>query len=230
MQALSRRAVLKTGLKIGAGLVAFVPVMRSLATDTRAAGSQATQPSPSSAISPPTGISPPPPPPATVTPRHIIQNYAGGNVVTVGENVITLKASPGSSRDTVELHLSASTQIWKGEWNPNAAIEVGDHVDAWGQPEGTNVLDVEKMWVNIVNLMGTISSIKQVQGGLLVQHQDSRTGAHTVIIDQRTIVDSQGSLEITYSNASVALHVGQLLQIIGLRLKDGTIRATRLLF
>jgi hypothetical protein len=225
MQTVSRRTVLKTPIKIGAGLVAFVPAMKSLTSGARATVSQAAP-----SISPPPGITAPPPPPVTPTPRQVIDNYAGGIATAVSGGQITLSADPGSRSASLYLRLSTSTQIWEGDWNPGLPIEIGDHIDAWGNPRGQDVLDVEKMWVNIVNLMGTISDIRQVQGGLQLQHQDSRMGAHTVLVDQRTLVNRQANPEITYSAAAVSLDVGQFLQVIGLKLKDGTIKATRLLF
>lgn len=229
MQSMSRRKVLKTALKIGAGMVAFVPAMKSLTTDVRARGAAPAEVGASPPSNPPPGVAAPPSPPATVSPRHIIENYAGGVVLSVTGSTITLRTDSGSRAAQIELHLSSSTRIWEGSWGSSLPIEGGDHIDAWGTPQGTNVLAVEKMWVNIVNLMGTVESVKQAPGGLQVQHQDSRTGTHSVVIDHRTIVDRQESPEVTYSSA-IVLHPGQFLQIIGLRLKGGTVRATRLLY
>lgn len=216
----SRRAFLK---KMALGLVAFVPAVRALASDR---GNQQPaglfQPEPTQSLdtsSPP----PPPPPPGT---SLIVDKYATGEVTEVSRDRILLKTSYGGN---VVLRLLPETAVWKGEWNGSLPIEVGDQIKAWGEPRTGGTFDVEKMWVNIVNLRGTISNIERESGGLRLRHHDACQGLFLVKIDQRTLVNRDGRA-VTFGSSPIDLREGRHLQIVGLKLKDGSVLATRLLF
>lgn len=224
MATISRRSALKFGMNIGVALFAFAPAAKALATmpQSRPAGPGSGQ---LAQTQPPPGLAPPPTPPSTSQPLQPVANYRDGTVLSVSGDQVVLQTK---SRGNVSLQLSSATRIWKGGWNSGLPINVGDHVDAWGTPNGTG-LNVEKMWVNIVNLMGKITSLTSTSGSPQLNFADGRTGNQVVQINQNTIVDQGTKPETTYGSGTVSLQTGQLMQIIGLLLSDGTVQATRLI-
>lgn len=207
----SRRTFLK---KITLGLVVFVPATQALASDL---GVQ---------LSSEDSTPPPPLPPQRMS--LIVDKYVAGEVVEVNENQIQLKTI---HRGNVVLNLSPETAVWKGGWDRDLPIEIDDQIKAWGEPQGKEVFNVEKMWINIVNLLGTISNIRQESSKeLQLHHHDSRRNkSHLVRIDYQTKVN-QGDQERTFGDNPVDLRDGQFLQVVGLKLKDDSVLATRLLF
>ncbi len=197
MKPVSRRIL----LKVGAGLVAFVPAARLLA-----AGPNERTPAPAS---PAQGPKP-------------IANHVGGTVEKIAPNLLAVKAYNG----TFTLRLSTTSEVWKGKYDRNAIIDVGDRVEAWGQPQPGNNLDVERMWVNIVNLVGPISNIADNASTVALTCRDRHRGSLKVTIDQETLIPN-GTQEVRYTQGVLSLQEGKQLQIIGLKLKDGSVRATR---
>jgi len=197
MKPVSRRIL----LKVGAGLVAFVPAARLLA-----AGPNEHTPAPAS---PAEGPKP-------------IVNHVGGTVEKIAPNLLAVKAYNG----TFTLRLSGTSEVWKGKYDRNAIIDVGDRVEAWGQPQPGNNLDVERMWVNIVNLVGPISNVADNASTVALTCRDRHRGSLKVTIDQETLI-SNGTQEVRYTQGALSLQEGKQLQIIGLKLKDGSVRATR---
>lgn len=192
----------RTFVKVAAGLIAFVPAAQVLAL------------SPGSAR-------------AASVPRsgaERIENYLGGYASKVAPDNIQLRTYEGD----YTLHLSGTTEIWKGKYDRSAVIEVGDRIEAWGQPRLGGHLDVERMWVNIVNLIGQISDIRQGPGVVYLTHQDRFRGPMSVVVDNSTLVPATAG-EAPFAADRIALPEGRRLQIIGLLLKDGTVRATRIL-
>lgn len=196
MAAISRR----TFLKIGAGLVAFIPAARALARHRGRASAQ-----------------------ATGRPAGRVPNYVGGTVLGVRPNQIQLRSISG----TYILRLSASSQIWKGSWNAGATIDVGDRIDAQGTPQAGDYFDVERMWVNIVNLIGPVSNLREDADTLQLTQRDRFRGQMAVTIDRQTAITSKSG-ERLYVPGQLTLAQGETTQIIGVRQKDGSVRATRI--
>ena len=85
------------------------------------------------------------------------------------------------------------------------------------------------MEVNIVNLRGAVVSVKEVSGGLDVQLDEVREGkSYLVHITSETLVVSKEGQEVPFAEAQLDLKVGDGVQIIGLKLKDGSVVATRM--
>lgn len=219
MRPVTRRTITRFVL----GLVAFVPAARSLGLGpnkdvTPAALAQPRPPQPP-------GPPPPPPPPPPVGASLVVERFASGSVMEVNDKRILLT---NPTRGTLVLHLSRTTAVWKGGWDSGRPIEVGDQVAAWGEPRaGGTEYDVEKMWVNIVNLQGRISNVRQGPSGPQFRLQDRYLGPQQVAMQSTTLINRPDGRETPFGADLVAPRDGQFLQVIGLRLKDGSVQATR---
>ncbi len=142
-----------------------------------------------------------------------------GKVIQVSSEQVLLETIDHSN---IVLHLSPKTFVWKQLWFRNSSIAVGDTVRAEGWREADGSLDVKTLFVNIVNLMGSISSIKQEPGGFQLCLQDRFLGSVLVKVRQQTLVRQP------FGNRPVELHQGQLLRVIGRKLKDGSVVAVDL--
>lgn len=159
---------------------------------------------------------------ATGEPADRVPNYVGGTVLGVRSRQIQLR----SIRGTFILRLSSTSQVWKGSWNSGATIDVGDRIDARGTPQSGGYFDVERMWVNITNLIGPVSSFHESGDILQLTQRDRFVGPRAVTIDRQTTITAKSG-ERLYVPGEFPLAEGEVLQVIGLQLKDGSIRATR---
>ncbi|HEX2036052.1 MAG TPA: DUF5666 domain-containing protein [Chloroflexota bacterium] len=207
---LERKTFLRTVAKVGLGLFAFIPAARAL---TEGRGTPAA-------------------PPALAGParRFEIPNYVAGRVTAVSPRA--LKVQTHQREVTLELPTEMQ-EFWKGAFAPQAEpLEVGDFVDVWGEPNhDRSVYLVQRLYANIVNRIGTISGVHTQEEATRLAHFDRRMKpadqTATVTVDRRTLVDL-GQDERTYDSRVLRLREGQWLQVIGLRLRDGSIRATRI--
>ncbi|MGH2459203.1 MAG: hypothetical protein ACRDIY_10085 [Chloroflexota bacterium] len=189
----------RTFVKILAGLLAFVPASRALAAGVNTP-------------LPRTGNQP--------APR--VEKYLGGWVTGVAPGRVKVRSYDGE----YILRLAANSQLWKGAWNSNSTVEVGDRVEAWGTRQVGGFFDVERMWVNIVNLIGPVSNIHETANQMQLSQRDRFRGLLSVTIDPQTIVVSNRTQRL-YSPGQLRLTAGESAQIIGLLLKDVSVRATR---
>lgn len=163
------------------------------------------------------------PPPAH--PRVPLEKIIKGTIVEIDENHIV---ADNSARGLIKLHVSPETRIWKGKWNSDLPIEVGDFFYGYGEPnEDGTVYEMEQMEVNIVSLRGGVLSIERVSKGLQVQldevHKDK---SYLVHITQETLILGQDG-EFPFGEVPLGLQPGDGVQVIGLQLKDGSVLATR---
>ncbi len=188
-------------------------------------------------ISPTASIVPTIPSPQVIT----FENYAEGIVTEVSSDKIII-----TTDGDVELHLLPESEIWKGDYEGTNPVEVGDEVIVWGQPhEDGKIIDVEKMWGNIVNLRGSISDIEQTAEGFQLRLDDAYTGMHLIKFNQQTAVvmtskaerivnskvESRDGIQIAVIELELGVKLqlseGKSIQVIGLRLNDGSILAGR---
>lgn len=107
-------------------------------------------------------------------------------------------------------------------------VEVGDRVLALGvrRPDGS--LDVEKLWVNPVNLMGPIEAVSREGAGWRLRVKDRYLGSVEVRVDPRTEIGTGPGLVAPLAQRPVQWSVGQHIQVVGRRLRDGTVLAATL--
>lgn len=148
--------------------------------------------------------------------------YVGGTVTGVRPGQIQLHSYDGN----YTLQLSAISQIWKGAWDRNATIEAGDRIDASGTRRPGGYFDVERMWVNIVNLIGPVSNAREGTDSVQFTQRDRFRGPISVVIDRQTAVVSNAQKQM-FAPGQLHLAQGKVLQTIGVRFKDGSVHATR---
>jgi hypothetical protein len=216
MKKISRRSFVQ---KVGMGLTAFVPAALVLADVGKAQAER-----PSKVVQSVRGESSDPLP--DVAQDVVFENYATGVVREVtADRIILSTARLGD----VELRLTPQSVVWKGDYEGTFPIEVGDNIKAWGQPyDGGRVIDVEKIWVNIINFVGAISSVAATTEGLQFQLFDDRYDLQRLIkFNQRTAVMLPSGEEQAFTDSFIKLSDGQTLRVIGLELQDGSILAAR---
>ena len=155
-----------------------------------------------------------------------VENVLSGQVVKVSPKEILLRQQ---ERNDIVLHLLPTTDIWEGLWVKSIPIAVGDHIKAKVARRSNGVFEAQKIWVNVVNLVGDISKVEKKADGLLLNLQNRYLGSVVVAIDPRTEVTLKGK-QVTFSTSSVELHAGEQVRIIGRRLRNGVVIATNLLF
>lgn len=163
------------------------------------------------------------PPPSN--PLVPLRNIVIGDVVDVGETSIVIATEQGQ----VTAFIGPETRYWKGEWDSQLPIEVGDSIVGYGEPneEGTS-FEMEQLEVNVANVRGPVTSVTRTTTGVDVVIAESYTGIPTLIhIGPDTLVMTESG-EATFEKSPTEITVGDGFQIIGLRLKDGSILATRI--
>ena len=162
-----------------------------------------------------------PPPSKPLIPREKILK---GEVIEVrGDEVIVDSTKHGM----VTLLISPKTQIWKGKWDNMLPIEIGDFFYGYGEPnEDNTVFKMEQMEINIVNLRGGITNVTSVAEGVDIEMLESRSEKTEIVhINAETMVSTANG-QYPFGETVVEFKVAEGVQIIGVRLKDGTVLAT----
>lgn len=154
-----------------------------------------------------------------------VENFLSGQVVKVSPDQILLKQQ---ARGIIVLHLLPTTNVWEGLWVKSIPIAVGDQIDARVERRDDGVFDVQKMWVNIISLEGNILSVEKKADGLQFSLLNQFVGTVIVKIEPRTEVTLQGK-KATFSNSLIESRAGKLVRIVGRRLRNGSVIATKLL-
>ncbi len=171
---------------------AATPATSATASEARSGGQATATPCPS-------------PPPRT--PDDSMYSYVSGRVVLIAPDHIVVQTA---DKGDVVLY-PAYYKVWNDLWVKDIPIEIGDEITAADTPTGGPVL-----YVNIVNLIGTISNVRR-EGDLLLfemEYEVRYTGkrsSNTIKVEQRASVSGSGPRE------------GQGGQVVGRRLKDGTV-------
>lgn len=216
---LSRRFL----LKVGAGLLAFVPAAKALADPDQPR--KVFLPFVTSAGSADTLSAPPPPPPDWDS-DAIIENYIEGTVVGVTQSHILVD---DRERGLMTLNVSPATSIWKGGWDSRFSIKAGDHIDAWGQPQADGrTVDLEKVWANLVDVKGLLGNFVRGASSSSLHCNDRHGEMFQVLLDDKTEILFPSDDPSSKANvSSVQIDRDYLGQVVGLRLGDGSILATR---
>ncbi len=140
--------------------------------------------------------------------------------------------------DRLRLIVTDQSLVWKGVYNKGKAfnsylhaIEPGDDVVVLGQRAGTD-FTVEKLWANVVNTYVKVDSIGVETDGATITYTDAfvkagpvaRSG--TVRVLPSHLIDP--AMYKSFMSKSQELR-GKSIQVIGLRLKDGTLIAANIL-
>lgn len=153
------------------------------------------------------------PPGATPEVSKVERSSVSGRAVSVAVDQVVVSAP---DHGCVALQLS-SYEVWDNLWVKNIPIEVGDDIFASDTPFGP------RLYVNIVNLMGIISNVKR-EGDLLTfdleygARYGAKGGKDRINVDGHARVSGSGPRE------------GQGGQVVGRRLKDGSVVGVTVFF
>jgi hypothetical protein len=144
-----------------------------------------------------------------------------GTVKSISGNQISVE----SGTRIIAVATDDHTEVWKGKTvHDLSPVQIGDEFSARCRADASGKLVAEVIWLNIVNFFGVIT---KVDGGgfemLTNPNADPQSGyvkkKLQVSVDADTLFDA---------SAKEDLKLGRDVQMGGLDLKNGTIRATRL--
>jgi hypothetical protein len=140
-----------------------------------------------------------------------VQSVTGNQIhVLSGEHLLTL-------------HVDDHTEIWKGKMLPDlSTLEMGDDISARCR-KVSGKLVAEAIWINIVNFFGVITKVKGYSFEVFTNpNADPQSGYKKenklIRFDADTIFESSEKED---------LKVGREVQTVGLDLKNGIVKATR---
>ncbi len=211
-------------LKVASGLLAFVPAAKVLANPNAPNRVFLPLVSSSNADEANAALDAPPPPSPDWDPDTIVPNSVIGTIQKISEDQIVVDSA---AQGLVKLNLSATTKLWKGDWDKKYLAKVGDEIYAWGQPQADGkIVALEKAWVNIVSLSGeTQNLVHSTSGFNLLNPNGDKT---YITFDQNTefVLPSDTYLTVAQGN-SLQIKGEYISQVIGVRLEDSAILATR---
>jgi hypothetical protein len=143
-----------------------------------------------------------------------------GKVQSVSGNTISVVTEDR----VMEVMANANTEAWKGKTTHNLSqVQIEDDFAARCRTDDNGRLVAEAIWLNLVNFPGVITKVGDDSFEMLTNPNADPQSAYVkemlkVIVDADTEFDN---------SAKEDLKVGRGVQLVGLDLKDGTIRATR---
>jgi hypothetical protein len=123
------------------------------------------------------------------------------------------------------LLLKIIRKFWKGKsFHDLSHVQIGDDFSARCRADAPGKLVAEVIWLNIVNFFGIIT---KVGGGGFEMQTNPKADPQSAYVKKRlkVTVDADTLFD---ASAKEDLKPGRDVQMVGLDLKDGTIRATRL--
>jgi hypothetical protein len=125
----------------------------------------------------------------------------------------------------MEVTTDPHTEVWKGQtFHDLLQIRIGDGFSARCGTDENGKLGAEAVWLNIINFPGGITKLGGDGFEMLTNPNADPHSAYEkktlkVVVDANTEFDD---------GAKGGLKVGREIQMVGLDLKNGTVRATRL--
>ena len=144
-----------------------------------------------------------------------------GTVKAIAGNVISVAS--GTRMEMVVT--DGNTEVWKGKtYHDLSPVQIGDDFSARCRRDASGRLVAEVIWLNIVNYFGVITKVNSDTFEMLTNSNADPNSAYVkkklkLLVDGDTIFDA---------SAKEDLRPGRGVQMVGLDLKNGTVRATRL--
>jgi len=144
-----------------------------------------------------------------------------GTVTAVSGNVISVQTGRGVENVTT----NGQTEVWKGKYYRDLSpVQVGDRSWAFCDREANGTLVARQVWLNIVNFSGVITKLDNGGFEMLTNPNADPQSSYVkkelrVSLSPDTVFDA---------SAREDLRVGRGVQMVGVELTDGTVRATRL--
>jgi hypothetical protein len=155
-------------------------------------------------------------------PADIASDFIQGTVIAVSSTEFTSQ----DDRRQYAVRVTTDTRLWRGRITSLAEVEIGDFVYGIGTPLEDGTIVAMKLWFNIVNFYGEVESIVGPNNLCIAPASGKQAGFKmpllTVAIDSDTILNAEDSI------SSLTLKVGDPIQIIGLALRNGDVKATRI--
>jgi len=162
--------------------------------------------------------------PPSVNPAVPFEKIVEGIVTDVKGSTVVISTP---DRGLVTLLLLSQTRIWKGKWDSALPIEIGDDIIGYGEPSKDGmVFEMEQLEINVVNLRGGITRVTPTTAGLALELRESRSEQIEIVyIDAETMIATENG-SYPFGERPVEFRVDDGVQIIGIRLKDGTVSAS----
>ena len=165
--------------------------------------------------------------------RHTALCHQGSPDQPIIPIIGTVKAISGnhiivdSGDRTITVITDGHTQVWKGKTSHDLGlVQVGDDFAGRCRSDASGRLVADLIELNVVNFFGTIT---EVDGGgdSFEMFTNPNADPHSAYV-QKTLKISVDADTIFEASAKEDLKVGRGVQMVGLDLRNGTIRATRL--
>jgi sulfur carrier protein ThiS len=141
-----------------------------------------------------------------------------GTVVATDRNIVYVKTSFGP----VTVRVESAARIWKGDDGMDvSAIDVGDEVSMRGITDVDGYFVPSQIWVNIGSLDGVITSVDGDAVDVRVVRNDDANETKRIRLTPKSLSAQNHLLR------RQDIRPGRVVRVIGLILKDGTIRASR---
>lgn len=143
-----------------------------------------------------------------------------GTVESVSGNLIHVK----SGEQLLTIHVDDHTETWKGRmFHDLSPLQVGD--DFWSRcrKDASGKLVAEAIWINIVNFFGVI---RRVNGNTFEVFTNPKADPHTGYTKENKLIRLDADT-IFESSEKEDLKEGREVQTVGLDLRNGIVKATR---
>src|SRR5262249_13928763 len=143
-----------------------------------------------------------------------------GTVESISGNLIHVR----SGAQLLTLRVDDHTEVWKGKiFHDLSTVEIGDDLSARCHKNASAQLVAEAIWINIVNFFGVITNVNGETFEVLTNanadpHSGYKKEDKLIRFDADTIFESSEKED---------LKVGREVQTVGLDLRNGTVKATR---
>jgi hypothetical protein len=132
--------------------------------------------------------------------------------------------SVDSDGKVVSITVDRNAEIWKGKvFHDLSPAQIGDDLSARCRSGGKGKLVCEAIWLNIVNFFGVITRVHNNDFEVLMNPDADPQSAYV----KKTKIVQVDSGTLFNDSAKEDLRPGRNVQVIGLDLKNGMIRATR---
>lgn len=161
-----------------------------------------------------------------IEPHKIVEiRVCVGRLIAIAQDTLSVKNDQG----TCVLHINAGTSIWRGEtFHDTSALKLGDDIGARATvdyPGGE--LKAESVEANVGHWEGVITKIRE--NTIYLKFDKPVKGTGKVIFDASTDFHSCAFEDLKRDCTPNDLKVGHSLDLIGLLLGEGELRATRVL-
>jgi hypothetical protein len=154
--------------------------------------------------------------------NQVVEKFVKGRVLEATPQLMVVETPEWGE---IVMLLSPTTTIWDDGLAKDIPIEIGDMITAWVSTRRRGVCEVERLWVNWFNLQSRALNLRGDQTGATFEHHPLNREAFIVRVDPRTLMVTR-DLSVAFAHDASLLTEGEEVQLIGRRLKDGSVLAT----